>query len=359
MPVNEEINENKYIRDLSPTSIQLDDYDLVIIEKADGSGSKVMQFADLVDSITNKVLQAGNALGDRTTVGSIQNSTMQLGVAIPASSNLNSYTTPGKYYSNGSTTTATITNKPSDVVTGFALTVETGAAENWIRQILWPNGDIMRYYERRKEGDTWRDWHVYYADNQALLGAITIPEYANLNSYRTMGEYVCTTNTIGATIDNNPTTLAFRLTVMRSLDTDTRYITQILRSYLTGTIYTRVSTDTGSTWSTWYKLAKQKDYTPTEGIHASFSGGYIQQIGRMVFIGGTITADEAVAQEEVMLSALPVSSVNGINFHARDNSTGDLIVLRITNNGTLIPETAIVRGHSIRFATVYPATTDV
>lgn len=48
---------DKYVKDLSQTTEQLADTDMVIVEKADGSGTKIMQFSDLVASVTSKILK--------------------------------------------------------------------------------------------------------------------------------------------------------------------------------------------------------------------------------------------------------------------------------------------------------------
>ena len=50
-------NSKKYIHDLATTSDQLASQDKVIIEKADGSGTKIMSYTDLIASVTSTILK--------------------------------------------------------------------------------------------------------------------------------------------------------------------------------------------------------------------------------------------------------------------------------------------------------------
>ncbi len=97
----------------------------------------------------------------------------------------------------------------------------------------------------------WRDGDVY------RLRALTVlPNGANLNDYKTPGEYVANGNSAASTMTNVPVTnTGFRLRVENSLYADTGdyvYIRQTWMSYDSTGIYTR--TWKPSEWSAWQKI---------------------------------------------------------------------------------------------------------
>lgn len=57
----------KYIRDLDRTTLQLDNNDLLIVEKIDGSGTQIMKISDFIASILAKILKNN---GTTSTAGS-------------------------------------------------------------------------------------------------------------------------------------------------------------------------------------------------------------------------------------------------------------------------------------------------
>jgi len=86
----------------------------------------------------------------------ITDALLGIGTKITDSSNLNNYTTPGKYYCGSGTNAATLTNAPM-TSTGFGLIVVDGYIDGRVWQIaLGTSGEIkIRYYS----GSTWYGWY--------------------------------------------------------------------------------------------------------------------------------------------------------------------------------------------------------
>lgn len=81
-----------------------------------------------------------------------------LGTPIPSGANLNDYTNPGNYYSVNTANTATLSNLPDGVTSGFRLEVIANTGVGWNKQILYPNGNIQRIWIRQ-QGDGWTGWY--------------------------------------------------------------------------------------------------------------------------------------------------------------------------------------------------------
>ena len=98
-----------------------------------------------------------------------------------------------------------------------------------------------------------------------------IPANSDLNTYLTPGNYACFASANASSITNKPEqfNLAFILTVQRSTGgTDNQYVKQELKYYSRNDIYSRLSTNNGSTWTDWIKLASETDlanYLPLTG----------------------------------------------------------------------------------------------
>lgn len=80
-----------------------------------------------------------------------------LGIAIPAGEDLNNYTTPGSYYSVNTANTATLSNLPDGVTSGFRLEVKASTGAGWNKQIMYPNGSVQRIW-MRQQGGGWTSW---------------------------------------------------------------------------------------------------------------------------------------------------------------------------------------------------------
>lgn len=88
------------------------------------------------------------------------------------------------------------------------------------------------------------------ANSWLLKGGTAIPDNADLNDYKTPGNYYCDTNATAATIKNNPSDQAFTLKVF--YDTGTGYPAQLLIEHYKLGVYMRyLGTPIGS----WKKLA--------------------------------------------------------------------------------------------------------
>lgn len=86
-----------------------------------------------------------------------------IGTVIPENADLDTYTTPGTYYSEGSTKTATLSNVPS-IASGFKMYVETNYIEGRVFQRL--SGSHMgALYTRYYNGTSWSAWaNIKYSE---------------------------------------------------------------------------------------------------------------------------------------------------------------------------------------------------
>lgn len=94
------------------------------------------------------------------------------GTEIPANSDLNDYTTPGKYYSGDSTRTGTITNKPSDFSIGFSLYVfgedSNGLLQFAIETVATNYYGKIRYRIRTSPSSQFQDWRKVYTSTETI-----------------------------------------------------------------------------------------------------------------------------------------------------------------------------------------------
>lgn len=77
-----------------------------------------------------------------------------------------------------------------------------------------------------------------------------IPENADLDTYKTVGNYICPMTATAITLAHCPVTSAFRLTVGYANGT-TSYLYQELTHFLTGVKYYRAYTASDKTWNSW------------------------------------------------------------------------------------------------------------
>lgn len=95
-----------------------------------------------------------------------------LGIAIPAGEDLNNYTTPGSYYSVNTANTATLSNLPDRVTSGFRLEVKASTGDGWNKQIMYPNGSVQRIWIRQ-QGGGWTDWYSIISNADYEVRTIT------------------------------------------------------------------------------------------------------------------------------------------------------------------------------------------
>ena len=90
------------------------------------------------------------------------NATLFAGTPINSGDDLNDYTTPGIYYSQDSTITASLSNMPEFFESGFSLDVKyLGSSSNLIQIITYTssNGVGSVIYTRRRSNSLWADWY--------------------------------------------------------------------------------------------------------------------------------------------------------------------------------------------------------
>ena len=98
----------------------------------------------------------------------------------------------------------------------------------------------------------------------SLSGKTSIPENADLNTYKTAGVYACTSDAVCKTIKNCPTGgISFSLEVDYVILTP-MYLIQTLRQYNNAKVYRRYSVDAGATWSAWQSLVMSNDTIPIQ-----------------------------------------------------------------------------------------------
>ena len=125
----------------------------------------------------------------------------------------------------------------------------------------------------------------------SLKDKTSIPSGANLNTYKTAGTYVITTDVNAATLKNCPTGgRSFTMWVDYILCTPT-YIVQNIQRYNDGTMYHRESVDSGSSWTSWKVVldaGNYNSYVPTKtgggasgtwGINVTGSAGSVPWTG--------------------------------------------------------------------------------
>lgn len=147
-----------------------------------------------------------------------------------------------------------------------------------------------------------------------LTGGTAIPYSADLNDYRTIGNYYCASSTTAATVAHSPTPNAFILKVEHS--TGTGYPCQVLREYSTGAMYYRYYTSS-NTWTAWREVAAPYDWTNSSSVTT-----YLK-----VYVGPNGSDDNPGTQ------ASPMATIKGtIRKFAATNHVLDIYMLDGTYN---------------------------
>ena len=120
--------------------------------------------------MTIKQIKVGDVTHDISALydsnGKVILDTYYAGTAIPSNSDLDTYTTVGKYYMGSESGAQTLTNCPT--TTNFAMYVLTRTTSGVLMQIII--GLNGRMYVRSKSSTGWRSWSTYAtkADIEAL-----------------------------------------------------------------------------------------------------------------------------------------------------------------------------------------------
>lgn len=110
--------------------------------------------ASVFSNCVDKEADAINTLNSK--IGNIDWSAR--GTQIPNNSDINSYKTPGKYYSSSTSATSTMSNAP--VTGGFSLFV-TILGFDWINQYAMPvNGQTIKHRVYSSTNATWSEWQT-------------------------------------------------------------------------------------------------------------------------------------------------------------------------------------------------------
>lgn len=165
---------------------------------------------------------------------------------IPASSDLNSYTTPGNYKIATTAIAETLLNTPSRV--SGRLTVMTLVGTNSVHQHLIDTNH--REYTRQYSSSGWSDWKSTSFNLVTSFAYTTvIPDNDNLDDYITPGNYRVANVNSARTISNYPSGVAGKIAVMTI--TGTNSVLQIVCD-TEGRTYTRTKSLLG--WSVWNVL---------------------------------------------------------------------------------------------------------
>ena len=105
------------------------------------------------------------------------------------------------------------------------------------------------------DSTNWTQWAPMYG-----LGTYhTIPQNVDLNSYTTIGMYHSPSNAWASTVTNTPVAgIAFKMYVEKTIANN--YLRQTCIMFNNGNVYTRTSTDGGSTWGSWLNFSADTKY---------------------------------------------------------------------------------------------------
>lgn len=146
----------------------------------------------------------------------------------------------------------------------------------------------------------------------------SIPDNSNLNNYTAVGNYACYASATSSSIANRPESrdAAFVLTVQRSTgSTSVQYVKQELMYYAYNYVYIRNSTNSGSTWTEWERVAFDtdlEDYLPLTG--GTLTGALALNTPLGISSGGTgaTTAAQALTNLGVTATAAELNKLDGM-----------------------------------------------
>lgn len=218
----------------------------------------------------------------------------------PASANINSDNSGSVI--NFLSTSSMTTGRPSG--DGNILHFNWDNSNKWASQLFLKhssgNGVIQHRTQSLDSGTSWTEWHdVYYAPE-------AISDSANLNSYKTPGDFYCSSDSKASGLSNCPVTQAFWLYVRNavaphSLDGDTyKYRTQTIITR-NGQKYTRScqTGDGGTNW-TWTDWGHGNPYvannltTSSAGYVLDARQGKVLNDNKFAKTGGSVTGNITV-----------------------------------------------------------------
>ena len=195
--------------------------------------------------------------------------TYELGTAIPANSDFNDYTTAGVYRVNTYANAETMSNIPvvlsGKLIVGY-ITNENSSIPSWKAQFYIPNHQARMFERVANDNDGWLPWVEYSTGKHTYELGTDIPANSDLNTYTTEGVYRIAPDATAITVTNIPQGIAGKLIVVKGVASDANVDKYKEQFYLTykGEIYKRYTTNSGSTWSYWYKMATTSDITPAQ-----------------------------------------------------------------------------------------------
>lgn len=189
--------------------------------------------------------------------------TYETGERIPASSDLNTYTSIGVYQVRNNSDANTISNIPITYA-GKLIVSQTFSDNNVKKQTyLVYNSDAIYVRTTTDNGTNWTSWkHLATKDDlipHTYEMGTNIPANSDLDNYKTGGVYYVLNATDAATISNIPSADAGKLIV---LDRDTG--ARLFQVYIISrnNIYMR-DMNNDSVWYEWVKLASTDDISPS------------------------------------------------------------------------------------------------
>lgn len=179
--------------------------------------------------------------------------------AIPNDDDLDNYQSTGVWYVVSSAAAATIKNTPF-TDGAFRVEVKTITTGRLV-QIIYPNTDKTRFYMRNLSGSGWSEWQRFNgASADATVYGAAIPLDANLDDYKTVGDYFIGSTEIAASLTGTPndgSTVTAHLEVKGlNVNTNTRLVQIYTPNWATSTqlglYYMRQLISSG--WTAWYKF---------------------------------------------------------------------------------------------------------
>ena len=112
--------------------------------------------------------------------------------------------------------TATLSNLPDGVTSGFRLEVIANTGIGWNKQILYPNGNIQRIWIRQ-QGDGWTGWYSTLTNANIQHGrtaVIDLPPGEITSKHYTFPKQFSSPPNVVATLFSNSTLIKYGLLTM-------------------------------------------------------------------------------------------------------------------------------------------------
>lgn len=240
----------------------------------------------------------------------------QMGIRIPANSDLDDYVTAGTYYVENNSDAGTISNMPLGVAYSGKLIVLDMDSNVRVDQLYISNyngtGDLVHMYARQIDNNgVARPWREITAPHTYEVGT-SIPSNADLNDYITAGVYKIAPTSITSTISNMPVQKAGKLVVLSGISVNEDWFIQMYYDH-EGIIYVRRRNNSPA-WSEWKQFASTDDISP-----ANVGNGYAEATVSGSAITATITGFKLRAG---VIVALKITTTIGSACTLNINNTG-------------------------------------